>query len=78
MGCAICGMLSIGIFCVALIVGAIILFAKAKDAEGVNDFLAHVYRGIGIACIIIAIIPAAVTIFIVFNSIIYDLVHFEG
>ncbi len=34
MGCAIFGMLAIVIFCVALIVGAIGLFAKAKDAEG--------------------------------------------
>ncbi|MBR4412928.1 MAG: hypothetical protein IKS60_04890 [Lachnospiraceae bacterium] len=63
MGCAVFGLLVIAIVWVALIIGAIKLFAMAKDVECVNKLMAHVYRGCGIACIIIALIPVAFIIY---------------
>lgn len=65
MGCAIFGLLVIAIIWIALIIGAIKLFAMAKDVECVNKNLAHVYRGCGIACIIIVLLPIAFIIYMI-------------
>ena len=65
MGCAICSLLVIAIFWIALILGAIKLFALAKDVECTNEFMSHVYRGFGIACIILALIPVAFIIYMI-------------